>query len=387
MRTSIINKLSFSLAAVAGMAVVSTASLVSAEGLPKSMIWTAYGTTSSGYAQAVAIGNVLKNEYGTSLRVLPGKNDISRMTPLKVGKADYCACGIASYFGQEGVMQFATASWGPQPLRAIMTSKGSFGLGLAIAKDSGVVNVSDLKGKRVAWVRGSDALNIGTTAFLAFGGLTWDDVKKIEFPGFKDSIDGVINGQVDAAFSSTVSPHIKRLAASPRGVTWSTLPANDADAWKRLNAVAPYFSPVTATVGAEISKDKPWTGAGYPYPILVSNADQPADEVYTLTKAMVEKYDGYKDNAPGAKGWAIANQNFEWILPYHEGSVKYFKEAGKWTDAAQKHQDLLIKRQGVLAKAYKAYAATKPSKDDFKAGWTKARAEALAAANLAVNFD
>lgn len=386
MRTSIINKLSISLAAAAGLAAVS-ASTASAEGLPKSMIWTAYGTTSSGYAQAVAIGNVLKNEFGTSLRVLPGKNDISRMTPLKVGKADYCACGIASYFGQEGVMQFATDSWGPQPLRAIMTSKGSFGLGLAIAKDAGVKDLSDLKGKRVAWVRGSDALNIAATAFLAYGGLTWDDVTKVEFPGFKDSIDGVINGQIDAAFTSTVSPHVKRLATSPRGVTWSTLPADNKDAWKRMNDVAPYFSPVTATVGAEISKDKPWVGAGYPYPILVTNASQSADEVYTLTKAMVEKYDGYKDNAPGAKGWGIDNQNFEWILPYHEGSVKYFKEIGKWNDAAQKHQDTLVKRQQVLADAYKAYKATNPSKDAFKAGWTKARAEALAAAKLAVNFN
>jgi len=387
MHTSTKNKLFKGLAVTIGLTVMGTAAAVSAEGLPKSMIWTAYGTTSSGYAQAVAIGNVLKNEYGTSLRVLPGKNDISRMTPLKIGKAGYCACGIASYFGQEGVMQFATKSWGPQPLRAIMTSKGSFGLGLAIAKDAGVTKLADLKGKRIAWVRGSDALNIASTAFLAHAGLSWDDVQKVEFPGFKDSIDGVINGQIDAAFSSTVSPHIKRLAASPRGVTWSTLPASDTAAWDRMHAVAPYFSPVTATVGAEMSKDSPWIGAGYPYPILVTNAGQSVDEVYTLTKAMVENFDSYKDNAPGAKGWNIDNQNFEWILPYHDGSVKFFKEIGKWSDAAQKHQDRLVKRQTVLADAFKAFKATNTSKDEFKAAWTKARADALAAASLTVNFN
>lgn len=382
MRPSTMKKFSLSFALFAGLA-----STASAEGLPKSMIWTAYGTTSSGYAQAVAIGNVLKNDFGTSLRVLPGKNDISRMTPLKIGKAGYCACGIASYFGQEGVMQFATASWGPQPLRVIMASKGSFGLGLAVAKDAGVEKVSDLKGKKVAWVRGSDALNIASTAFLAYGGLTWDDVQRVEFPGFKASIDGVINGQIDTAFSSTVSPHIKRLAASPRGVSWTSLPANDTAAWNRMHEVAPYFSPVNVTVGADISKDKPWTGAGYPYPILVTNAGQSEEEVYTLTKAMVENFDGYKDNAPGAKGWNIDNQNFEWILPYHDGSVKYFKEIGKWSAAAQAHQDTLVKRQEVLAKSFATYKATDPSKDEFKAGWSKARAEALAAANLTVNFN
>ena len=125
--------------------------------LPGQLAWTAYGTTSSGYAQAVAIGNMLKNRYGTALRVLPGKNDVSRMTPLKDGKADMCACGIASYFGSEGVMLFAKKGWGPQPIRVLRTSMGAFGLGLATAKDVNVATMADLKGKRVAWVRGGDA--------------------------------------------------------------------------------------------------------------------------------------------------------------------------------------------------------------------------------------
>ena len=106
--------------------------------VPKKTSWTAYGTTSSGYAQTVAIGNMLKKNYGTNMRVIPGKNDISRMAPLRDGKADYCACGIASYFGQEGVFIFAHQDWGPQPIRLIMTNLGSFGLSLATAADAGV---------------------------------------------------------------------------------------------------------------------------------------------------------------------------------------------------------------------------------------------------------
>jgi TRAP transporter TAXI family solute receptor len=138
--------------------------------LPENMTWTAYGTTSSGYAQSVAIGNMLKNRHGTTLAVKPGKNDISRMTPLKAGKAGYCACGIASYFGSEGVALFANPAWGPQPIRVLMTSIGASGLGVGGAKDADIVVPADLKGKRVSWVRGGDALNVGVTAYLAFGG-------------------------------------------------------------------------------------------------------------------------------------------------------------------------------------------------------------------------
>lgn len=370
--------------AVVALAGLAGSALAAEVKLPESMIWTAYGTTSSGYAQSVAIGNMLKNRHGTTLAIKPGKNDISRMTPLKQGKAGYCACGIASYFGSEGVALFASAAWGPQPIRVLMTSIGASGLGVGSAKDANIMVPADLKGKRVAWIRGGDALNVGVTAYLAFGGLTWDDVTKVEFSGFSASWKAIINNQVDAAFASTVTPLSKQLAASPRGVRWITLPHDDAAGWKRLHAVAPYFLKHIATVGSEVSKDNPWEGSTYSYPILVTNASQNADEVYSLVKAMVEGYDDYKGGAPGAKGWALDSQNFEWVLPLHEGAIRYFKERGVWTDAAQKNTDALIARQGAIEDAWTAFTAASPPKDKdaFKTAWMAARAKSLEGAGL-----
>lgn len=380
-------RVSPTIATIAAMTVLAAPTLLQAQSkLPKDMTWTAYGTTSSGYAQVVAIGNMLKNKYGTSVRPLPGKNDVSRMTPLKVGRAGFCACGIASYFGQEGVFLFAKSNWGPQPIRMLMTSIGSFGLGLIVAGDVKADNWSGLKGKRIAFVRGAPALNVATEAYLAFGGLTWKDVKKVEVSGFAASFNAIVNGQADAAFSSTVSPVVKRLAASPRGVKWMPLPAGDAAAWKRLHAIAPYFLKQKVTIGAGLSKAKPWAGATYPYPILVTNASMKADTVYAIVKAMIDNYDAYKDGAPGAKGWALASQNLTWVMPYHDGAVRAFKEKGVWTPAAQAHNDMLVKRQAVLAAAWKAFKATKPSDDGFGAAWMKARAAALTKAGMAPIF-
>ncbi len=371
-------------AAIMVVAFAIPATTIAAEAmLPKQLAWTAYGTTSSGYAQSVAIGNMLKNRHGTALRVLPGKNDVSRMTPLKDGKADMCACGIASYFGSEGVMLFAKKGWGPQPIRVIRTSMGAFGLGLATAKDANVNSMADLKGKRVAWVRGGDALNVNAGANLAFGGLTWDDVVKVEFPGFKQSWEGLINDQVDAAFASTVTPLAKRLAASPRGIHWPALPHDDEAAWTRFLKAAPYFVKHNVTVGAGISKEQPWEGAGYSYPILVANAAYDKDVVYALTKAMTEGYDDYKDGAPGAKGWSTSAQNFQWVMPFHDGAVEYYKEIGVWNGDMQSHNDNLVKRQDVLAKAWKEFLASHSGDDDaFKSAWMKARASALSAAGM-----
>jgi TRAP transporter TAXI family solute receptor len=371
-------------AAAATVAVAGLAAGALAGELPKNMTWTAYGTTSSGYAQSVAIGNMLKNKHGTTLSIQPGKNDISRMTPLRDGNADFCACGIASYFGQEGVALFASAKWGPQPIRLLLSSKGGFGLALATAGDANVKAYKDLKGKRVAWVRGGDALNVGTSAYLAFGGLTWDDVEKVQFSGFGASWDGMVNGQVDAAFSSTPSPVTKKLAASPRGIHWPTLPHNDEAAWERFLTAAPYFVKHNATVGTGMSKDEPWEGATYAYPILVTNASYDADVVYSLVKAMVEGYEDYGGTVPGSKGWALESQGFEWVLPYHEGAIRYFKEVGVWTDVAQARTDALIARQGAIAEAWSVFTAASPPEDKgaFKTAWMAARAKALEGAGL-----
>ena len=122
--------------------------------LPGTIAMTAYGTGSAGYTQMVSVGNLLQNEYDVSVRILPGENDVSRMTPLRTGRVPLCACGIASYYGSEGVLMFADRQWGPQPIRVIATSIASFGLGVAVAGDIEVETPADLKGKKVSYIRG-----------------------------------------------------------------------------------------------------------------------------------------------------------------------------------------------------------------------------------------
>jgi len=250
-------------AGLVGTAMVSTAAI--ADGVPKKTTWTAYNTTASGYAQAVAIGNMLKKHYGTNMRVIPGKNDISRMAPMRDGKADYCACDIASYFGQEGVFLFADKDWGPQPTRLLMSNSGSFGLAVATAKDANIMTLADLKGKRISWVKGGDALNWNVGAYLAFAGLTWDDVEKVVVSGFGASFEAIVNGQSDAAFASTVSGSVKKLAASPRGVHWPEMTHSDSEGWKRAMTAAPVYGKVKATIGSGVSKDNPADLAAYPF--------------------------------------------------------------------------------------------------------------------------
>jgi TRAP transporter TAXI family solute receptor len=354
------------------------------EKLPDTIAWTAYGVGSSGYNQSVAIGSALKNKRGVDLRVLPGKNDVARQVPLREGKVDFSATGVgASFMAQEGVFDFAAKDWGPQAVRMLMTSNGNSNLTIGVAADTGVKTLGDLKGKRVAWVVGSPALNENVGALLHFAGLAWDDVEKVEFPGFGASWDGIINGQADAAFASTTSGKAYQLEASPRGLYWPPLPHDDKEGWKRLNEVAPFFVPNNASIGAGLSEEHKHEGAAYPYPILIAYPDKDADFVYAMTKAMVELYPDYKGAAPGIDGWALERQIFDWVVPYHEGAIRYFKEIGVWNDAYQAHNDRLVERQRVLKETWdQTMAQDIADEEAFKAAWLEARAKALEAAGF-----
>ena len=377
---------------IAGMAaalpLLATAAAAQTIKLPETMTFTAYDTGSSGFNIAVAVGKALKDKHNSDVRVLPAGNDVARLAPLKANRAQASAMGIGVYFAQEGVFEFGVKDWGPQPLRLILASSACNAISLGVAKDTGVQQIKDLKGKRVGMVVGSPALNQNAFAVLAFGGLTRDDVKLVEFSSYGAMWKGIINNEVDAAIASTISGQAKEAEASPRGLLYPPTPAADREGWARLNKFGPYYAPHKATCGVGITAANPVELPNYPYPIFVAYASQPAELVYNLAGAMIKGYDGYKDGAPGADGLELKRQNLTWALPYHEGTVRALKDAGAWKPEHEAHNQQMLKRQQTLADAWKAYVKS-GSDDDaaFRKGWTSARAAALRKAGMDPIFE
>lgn len=352
--------------------------------LPDTLAWTAYDVGSGGYNQAVAIGNALKSKLNVNLRVLPGKNDVSRNLPLREDKVHFSANGVGgSYLAQEGLDDFGAKDWGPQRLRMLLLNNSDQLLTVVTAKDAGIKTMADLKGKRVAWVAGAPSLNQNITALLAFANLTWNDVQKVEFGGFGAAMTAMINNQVDAAFASSISGPLFQLQSSPRGIQYPTVPHADKAGWERLNKKAPFFVRFMGSEGAGLSKENPVEAATYPYPILISYEKQNADLVYNMTKAMYAYYDDYKAGAPGNNGWDIKRQIFTWVVPYHEGAIRYYKEIGAWKPEFQAHNDKLLKRQETLAKAWADAVKSAPADAAaFKKAWYSARLTALKGAGF-----
>src|SRR3954449_12214761 len=357
--------------------------------LPPTMVVTAYDTGTAGFNIAVGVGKMMKDKYGTDVRVLPAGNDLARLAPLRAKRAAMSAMGSGTYFAQEGVFEFGTKEWGPQPLQLVLSSVDCNAGSLGVAKDTGVTEIKQLKGKRVGFVVGSPALNQNALAILAFGDLKQSDVKFVEFSSYGAMWKGMVNNDVDAAFATTITGPAKEAETSPRGIVWPPLPHNDNAGWARVQKVGSFFFRHVATCGAGISKEKPIELGNYPYPIFVVYGSQPADQVYAVTKAMISGYDIYKDAAAGAAGLAADRQTKKWVVPVHPGAVKALKEAGQWSEDQETHNNGLFKRQAVLAAAWTEYGKSNPPADDkdFLAGWMSARAAALKKANMPNGFE
>jgi TRAP transporter TAXI family solute receptor len=357
--------------------------------LPRTMAWSAYPTGTGGYSQAVALGNILQRTYSVNLRVIPGRNDVSRLATLRAGRVHFSAGGSESVYAQEGILNFASKIWGPQPVRALLSNySDSCSFTLATAADADILSVADMKGKRMTFVQGAPSLNNATAALLAYAELTWDDVERVEVGGYNASIDAILNNRADAAGGACNSPPFLRVEASPRGLRFPALPHDDADAIARVRQRLPWYVPHLAYEGPTLPAEglEVFTSA---YPLLVGLDTSDEAMAYSTVKIMHRHYEEYRDAAPGAMGWTFERQKLEQaFLPFHEGAIRYFKESGMWTPAAAaKHAENLA-RQAILRAAWDAFLPAAP--EDYKAfeqAWLAARLKALEAAGVVTLAD
>ena len=358
---------------------------------PDPMVSAALDVGSGGYLMAAAMGDAAKKERNVTFRVIPAGTDISRLSLLANKRAHVAWIGFGAHTAQEGVLDFGGTEWGPQSVRIVTAGLPSSAMFYAVAKDAGIKTWADLKGKRVAWVIGYPSANLIGEGSMAFGGLTWKDVKRVDFPSFGAAGKGVVEGKVDAACAASYSSWVYELEASPRGLALVPYPHSDKEGWKKLQLSVPVMQPIFADTGPGLSKDKTLETGTYPNPSLVVYDWADEELAYQMAKLAHELWPVYSvAKIPGMEQFDPARRSYEYSIPYHPGAIRFYKEIGKWTDAAQKNNDRLIQRQKLLRdtwdKAIADASVQKVASDKFLAFWDAARIKALEAANFEVFY-
>lgn len=325
-----------------------------ATGMADTLIFKCHGA-GSGNIIATAIADALQKTTSARIRISPAANGVALVLPLKLGGADYTFAANELFFASEASYEFGTRDWGgPQKLRMVLAPPKA--LALASAKDANIFTPKDLKGKRVGYVKGSPSVNVKTDAYLAFAGLTRDDVEVVWLSNSSvGSKEGLINNQIDAVTYTTNSPVMKEVEMSSRGLRWVEFSPDDKEGWARLQAIMPAITPRRDTNGEAMSEEHPVDIMGWKYPQIACYDTRDADEVYAFTKALDESFDIYKTAHPDIGNLHISKAGHAPAdVPFHEGAVRYLIEKGVWNDADQDWQEKRLARQAALQEKWDA---------------------------------
>ncbi len=265
-----------------------------------------------------------RKEHGIRCSAESTGGSIYNINTIKAGELEF---GVAQsdwqYHAYNGTSKFEE-SGKFEKLRAVFSVHPE-PVTIIAHDDSGVMNITDLKGKR---------LNIGNpgsgtrgTWEVLEGALGWQrsDLKLAAEMKSSETGAAVCDGKIDAYFWLVGHPSAltqESLASCAAHLVNATGPEID-----KLVADNPYYRKATIPAGMYNNKEDIQTfGVGATF---VTSADVPADVVYVVVKAVFENFDQFKKLHP-----AFANLKPEEMVkdslsaPVHDGAAKYYKEKG-----------------------------------------------------------
>ncbi len=321
--------------------------------LPKMITFTSYKVGSLGYTITSGFREAIEKQTPMKVRVEPYDTDVARMLPLKTKESELSLLtGATGTCASHGIAEFGTKEWGPQPLRQVWRGQTLY-LSLITRGDSGIKHPKDLKGKRIPYVPGWPAGMLSIEGAMAFGNVTWADVQKVPVSVYVDQLNAVVEGKVDVAWAATVTPTVKELDAGPHKAGWVLLPHADKAGWERLQKVAPFLTPAICKKAPGLPAGQSMEVGQYPYSLWAYDHVD-ADIVYAVVKALDKGYETFKGMHADLVEWTIQNAVKDPSpVPFHEGAIKYFKEAGVWTPDMDKWQERQLREFQARVAAFK----------------------------------
>lgn len=338
---------------------------VGANGMPRQLVWSTYNVGTGTYNDLAAIANTLTAEEGIQVRLMTADTGIGRLAPLVNGTIDYTRAGDEYYYAFEGDYEYATPEWGPQDLRLVWAPLGNYGL--LVREDSGIDSFADLKGKKFPDLTANTSINNKMEGFLNYGGLTGEDVQKVPI-AYGEQIAGLEAGQIDALYQNVVGSNINELA-SKTDVKWLTFDDPDPARYETWNELMPMSTVGEVTEAPGIKDGETAKVLEYTIP-LATMGSRDADEVYSLVKAMVDNYEHYETTTPDTNKFSFeAVLKEPLVVPFHDGTVRYFEEQGVWTEELENKNAALIERGEKMREAWpKILDSSDP--DEVEKNWT-----------------
>ncbi|QDC02121.1 MULTISPECIES: TAXI family TRAP transporter solute-binding subunit [Phyllobacteriaceae] len=280
------------------------------------------GTSGVYYPLGVALSEIYgKNIPGAHAQVQATKASVENLNLLQQGKGEIAfALGDSVKLAAEGNEE-AGFPGKLDKLRGIAAIYPNY-IQIVASKESGIKTLADLKGKSLSVGAPASGTELNARAIFAAAGLKYEDLGKVEYLPFGDSVELMKNRQLDATLQSSGLgvASIRDLATSvPINIV--AVPAEDV-----AKIGAPYIAAVIPKGTYEGQDEDVQTAAVGNF--LVSHSGVSDETAYQMTKLLFEHLDQLVAAHAAAKGIDPAKAIEGMPIPLHPGAERYYKEKG-----------------------------------------------------------
>jgi len=298
------------------------------------------------YANFLGWSAVFQKSTGCRTRVIPNDVTSIRAAMVRDGIVSLDGEPIGSFtYIMEATTDCNGPDAGPFQVRVGYLSTVSV-RGYIVRADSSIKTIYDIKkGVRIAEPPQAGIKN-KNKALLAWVGLNYDDAVHIQFGNLDETLTAVADGRCDIVNTGFTGANVMELANNPKGIRVLDLPFKEdpkgAARWLAVNPVETLgiCDPVNTSI-----KEAVGTGCIDQVYYHFWSADADQDLVYHVTKWFAENYDQFKNQETSLGTMTIENfrKSLDYTpLPVAEGTIRYLKEIGMWseTDVARQARNI-----------------------------------------------
>ena len=299
-------------------------------------------TQSASFASTNGWAPMLSNDTGANIRVVPEDSELRRYMRFAISKEFEIASisvaeGAAAMQGQDG---YKTQRAFPT---RILWFQNDTPWGFVVRGDSDIKTIYDLKkkGVKVALSTQSPPMMVAVQEALpAFIGWTKEEAAEnwtfVPAGSYPDNCRTIPDGRADVAYVTPISSITFEMEAHPRGLRWLAMPIEDADGWKGFMKIRPTVLPVTMDFGVKSAIGVDGLASAFLY---FTRPDLDQEMVYRIAKWLDESFDKYKAVHSIAERMSLSYYRTflnHSPLPVAEGTIRYLREIGKWTESDDK---------------------------------------------------
>ncbi|MDR7024130.1 MAG: TAXI family TRAP transporter solute-binding subunit [Pseudomonadales bacterium] len=281
------------------------------------------GTSGVYYPIGVALSQLYSNGIeGSKTSVQATKASVENLNLLQAGRGELAfALGDSVADAWNGVEDAGFKA----PLKKLRAIAGTYPnyIQIVASKESGITTLADLKGKRISVGAPKSGTELNARAIFKAAGLSYEDMGKVEFLPYAESVELIKNRQLDATLqSSGLGMAAIRDLAATLPITFVAIPA---EITAKIDNAAYQAASIPAGTYDGQDSDVPTVAITN---ILVSH-DGVSDEVaYQMTKLMFDNLERLGNAHSAAKDIKLEGAAKGLPIPLHPGAERFYKEAG-----------------------------------------------------------